>query len=90
MAEQLELFPEYQGNKPTQTPPPFKHTEWCFQFFKNEPIPFARNEKDSTSPLIIQLEPVDDEGLVFTSKGMTFRIFARECDFSTDEPQIEE
>jgi hypothetical protein len=62
------------------------HPEWCFQFFDNEPVPFAF-AKDATKkdPLILEVLPIESEGLVFTYKGMTFRIFAREISEESKE-----
>jgi hypothetical protein len=62
------------------------HPEWCFQFFDNEPVPFAFS-KDATKkdPLILEVQPVENEGLVFSYKGMTFRIFAREISEESKE-----
>ena len=84
MAEQLELFPQEElqqqdaGSINVPEAQPIADAEWCFQFFNNEPIVFAwSNEGEEPSPLTLQLEPNDGEGLNFQQNGMTFRIFPR-------------
>jgi len=55
--------------------------EWCFQFFDNEPVIIGWQDepsKDEASPLIMQLQPIEGESMIFTQNGMTFKIFARE------------
>ena len=64
-----------------------KDAEWCFQFFNNEPIVFAySNEGEEATPLVLQLVPVEGEGLNFQQNGMTFRIFPRPI---SEETKIE-
>jgi hypothetical protein len=85
MSEQLELFPTEVGyelypqeevNIPEAQP--IADAEWCFQFFNNEPIVFAwSNEGEEPTPLVLQLQPKDGEGLNFQQNGMSFRIFPR-------------
>jgi hypothetical protein len=83
--EQLELFPtevgyELSPQEEVNIPEaqPIKDAEWCFQFFNNEPIVFAwSNEGEEPAPLVLQLQPVENEGLNFQQNGMSFRIFPR-------------
>jgi hypothetical protein len=85
MSEQLELFPtevgyELSPQEEVNIPEakPIADAEWCFQFFNNEPIVFAwSNEGEEPAPLVLQLQPKDDEGLNFQQNGMSFRIFPR-------------
>ncbi len=79
MSEQLELFPQeelQEVNIPeAQT---IQDAEWCFQFFNNEPIVFAWQEEGvEPSPLVLQIQPKDGDGLNFQQNGMTLRIFPR-------------
>jgi hypothetical protein len=85
MSEQLELFPtevgyELSPQEEVNIPEaqPIADAEWCFQFFNNEPIVFAwSNEGEEPAPLVLQLQPVESEGLNFQQNGMIFRIFPR-------------
>jgi hypothetical protein len=85
MNEQLELFPtevgyELSPQEEVNIPEaqPIADAEWCFQFFNNEPIVFAwSNEGEEPTPLVLQLQPKDGEGLNFQQNGMSFRIFPR-------------
>jgi hypothetical protein len=85
MSEQLELFPtevgyELSPQEEVNIPEaqPIADAEWCFQFFNNEPIVFAwSNEDEKPAPLVIELKPIENEGLNFQHNGMTFRIFPR-------------
>jgi hypothetical protein len=85
MSEQLELFPtevgyELSPQEEVNIPEakPIADAEWCFQFFNNEPIVFAwSNEGEEPAPLVLQLQPVESEGLNFQQNGMTFRLFPR-------------
>ena len=84
MKEQLELFPQEElqqqdaGSIDTPETQPIVDAEWCFQFFNNEPIVFAfQQEGQETSPLVLQLQPKENEGLNFQQNGMIFRIFPR-------------
>jgi hypothetical protein len=91
MSEQLELFPtevgyELSPQEEVNIPEaqPIKDAEWCFQFFNNEPIVFAwSNEGEEPTPLVLQLQPVESEGLNFQQNGMTFRIFPRQISEET-------
>jgi hypothetical protein len=85
MSEQLELFPQEelqsQGSvelKEVDQLPTIEDAEWCFQFFNNEPIVFAfAKEGEAPAPMVLQIEPKENEGLNFQQNGMTFRIFPR-------------
>jgi hypothetical protein len=89
MSEQLELFPtevgyeiakqeELQQEVNIPEAQPIEDAEWCFQFFNNEPIVFAWQDKDAESaPLVLQIQPQDGDGLNFQQNGMSFRIFPR-------------
>jgi hypothetical protein len=75
MEEQLEL----QGSVETPNEKTIQDAEWCFQFFNNEPIVFAWQEEGAKpSPLVMQVQAEEGQGLVFKQNGMEFRIFARE------------
>jgi hypothetical protein len=57
------------------------HPEWCYQFFDDEPVVFAfsKNPNDGAkTPLQIVVQPIEGGGIFFRSKGMVFKIFARE------------
>jgi hypothetical protein len=89
--EQLELFPtevgyelypqeELQDAGSINIPEaqPIQDAEWCFQFFNNEPIVFAfSNEGETATPLTLQIQPKESDGLNFQQNGMTFKIFPR-------------
>jgi hypothetical protein len=85
MSEQLELFPtevgyELSAQEEVNIPEAqtIQDAEWCFQFFNNEPVVFAWQEQEiEPSPLILQIQPKDGEGLNFQQNGMSFRIFPR-------------
>ena len=91
MSEQLELFPtkvgyELSPQEEVNIPEakPIADAEWCFQFFNNEPIVFAwSNEGEEPTPLVLQLQPVESEGLNFQQNGMTFRVFPRQISEET-------
>jgi len=89
MKEQLELFPQEElqqdaGSINIPETQPIQDAEWCFQFFNNEPIVFAwSNEGEEPAPLVLQLQPVESEGLNFQQNGMTFRVFPREISEET-------
>ena len=87
MSEELELLPQDAGSVDTTEQLKIKDAEWCFQFFNNEPIVFAySNEGEEATPLVLQLIPVEGEGLNFQQNGMTFKIFPREI---SEETKIE-
>lgn len=77
MGEQLELFPIEQVESPAKIK--IQDPEWCFQFFDNEPlvIGWQQDPNAEASPLVMQIQPVEGEGLVFSQNGMQFRLFAR-------------
>ena len=96
MKEQLELFPQEElqqdaGSINLPEAQPIQDAEWCFQFFNNEPIVFAwSNEGEEPAPLVLQLQPIEDEGLNFQQNGMTFRIFPREISEETKQQRQEQ
>ena len=97
MKEQLELFPQEElqqqdaGSINVPEAQPIQDAEWCFQFFNNEPIVFAwSNEGEEPAPLVLQLQPVDSEGLNFQQNGMTFRVFPREISEETKQQRQEQ
>jgi hypothetical protein len=53
--------------------------EWCFQFFDNEPVVFAYSNEgqEEASPLVLQIQSVEGQGLHFKHNGMEFKIFPR-------------
>ncbi len=77
MGEQLELFPKEEVEVPKKVK--IQDPEWCFQFFDNEPIVMGWQEDTNVeaSPLVMQIQPFEGDGLSFTQNGMQFRIFAR-------------
>lgn len=53
-------------------------TEWCFQFFGNEPVVFAYSEEgEEATPLVLKIDSKEGQGLNFRQNGMEFRIFPR-------------
>ena len=97
MKEQLELFPQEElqqqdaGSIDVPEAQPIQDAEWCFQFFNNEPIVFAwSNEGEEPAPLVLQLQPIEDEGLNFQQNGMTFRIFPRPISEETKQQRQEQ
>ena len=97
MKEQLELFPQEElqqqdaGSINVPEAQPIQDAEWCFQFFNNEPIVFAwSNEGEEAAPLVLQLQPVEGEGLNFQQSGMTFRVFPREISEETKQQRQEQ
>ena len=84
MAEQLELFPQEEleqqdaGSIELQERTPILDTEWCFQFFDNDPIIFGwQDEGGQPIPITFKIEPVEGEALIFKQNGMEFKIFPR-------------
>lgn len=74
MAEQLES----QGSVEIPQSTPIQDTEWCFQFFDNEPIVFAfSKENEVASNLVLEIPPTTGQGLNFKQNGMEFKIFPR-------------
>ena len=98
MSEQLELFPtevgyEISPQEEVNIPEaqPIADAEWCFQFFNNEPIVFAWQELGvEPNPLVLQINPVEGEGLNFQQNGMTFRVFPREISEETKQQRAEQ
>ena len=96
MSEQLELFPQEEILPKSElevkkVSTPIEDTEWCFQFFNNEPIVFAWQEVGAEpSPLVLQLQPVEGDGLNFQQNGMQFRIFPRPISEKTKQTRLEE
>jgi hypothetical protein len=96
--EQLELFPtevgyELSPQEEVNIPEAqlIKDAEWCFQFFNNEPTVFAWQELGvEPNPLVLQINPVEGEGLNFQQNGMTFRIFPREISKETKLQRLEQ
>ena len=90
MLEELnEVSP--QGSVQIPESERFTETEWCFQFFNNEPVVFGWSEvSDAGGPLVIKLEPVKDEALTFSQNGMQFRIFPREMSEDTKEKRAQQ
>jgi hypothetical protein len=82
MAEQLKLFNEEQLDSMKYET--FNQTEWCYQFFDNEPFVFGWDmQEDSSWPLVIELKPQSDNVLTFSQNGMAFKIFPREMSEET-------
>jgi len=84
MAEQLDLFPQEElqqqdaGSIEVPETQPIKDTEWCFQFFNNEPVIFGwQDEGAAPTPINFKIEPVEGEALIFKQNGMEFKIFPR-------------
>lgn len=90
MGEQLELFPNEQVESPAKTK--IQDPEWCFQFFDNEPIVMGwQQDPDAeASPLVMQIQPLVGEGLVFSQNGMQFKIFARPISEESKKQREEE
>ena len=86
-APKMEM-PSEQGTINLKNNPPISDAEWCFQFFNNEPVVFAWNQldEDNSAPLVIELKPVENEGLTFTNNGMVFKIFPRPI---TEETKVQ-
>ncbi len=67
-----------QGSVIMPEPQTIKDAEWCFQFFNNEPIVFGwSTEGAEPSPLILQIQPNQNDVLTFKQNGMEFKIFPR-------------
>jgi hypothetical protein len=73
-----------------KSPKQIEDAEWCFQFFNNEPVVFAWQEDGvEPSPLVMQLNPTESEGLNFSQNGMNFRIFPRAISEETKKKRSE-
>lgn len=69
----------------------FEDTEWCFQFFNNEPVVFGwQPENTKPSPLVLQLQPTEGEVLTFRQNGMEFKIFPRPISEETKKERKEQ
>ena len=97
MTEQLDLFPQEElqqqeaGSIEIPEEKIITDTEWCFQFFNNEPTVFAWQELEAEpNPLVLQINPVEGEGLNFQQNGMSFRIFPREISKETKLQRLEQ
>lgn len=101
MSEQLELFPQEetksevlsQGENKLEIEqlPTIQDAEWCFQFFNNEPVVFAwQAEGVEPSPLVLQIQPKENDGLNFQQNGMMFRIFPRPISEETKQQRKNE
>ena len=100
MSEQLELFPTEVGyelspqeevKSEIQQLPTIQDSEWCFQFFNNEPVVFAwQQDGVEPTPLVLQIQPKDGDGLNFQQNGMTFRIFPRPISEKTKQQRQDE
>ena len=98
MSEQLELFPTEVGYELSpqeevkmEQLPTIQDAEWCFQFFNNEPVVFAwQQEGVEPSPLVLQIQPKEGEGLNFQQNGMVFRIFPRPISEESKKQREEE
>lgn len=92
--EQLELFPQEEGQvngSAEVSREIIQDAEWCFQFFNNEPVVFGWSKEGMESaPLTMQINPVVNEGLVFSQNGMSFRIFARPISEESKKQRTEE
>jgi len=87
MSEQLEP----QGSVELPKSNPIVDAEWCFQFFDNEPIVFAwSTEGDEATPLVINIESVEGQGISFNQNGMSFRVFPRPISEETKQKRSEE
>ena len=95
MSEQLETKSEVlsQGENKLEIEqlPTIQAAEWCFQFFNNEPVVFAwQAEGVEPSPLVLQIQPKEGDGLNFQQNGMTFRIFPRPISEETKQQRKNE
>lgn len=80
-----------QGSVQIQEPKTIQDAEWCFQFFNNEPVTFAWQQGDAEpSPLVLQIQPKEGEGLNFQQNGMVFRIFPRPISEESKKQREEE
>lgn len=56
----------------------FEQAEWCFQFFDAEPVVFAWSEEDGDpGELVLSINPNESSSIVFSDKGMSFKLFCR-------------
>ena len=91
MSEQLELSPEREQKLEIEQQTTIQDAEWCFQFFNNEPVVFAWQEEGvEPSPLVLQIQPKENDGLNFQQNGMMFRIFPRPISEETKQQRKDE
>lgn len=89
--EQLELFPQEEVKSEMDQLPKIQDAEWCFQFFNNEPVVFGwQGENTEPSPLVLQLQPMENDVLTFRQNGMEFKIFARPISEETKQIRKEQ
>jgi hypothetical protein len=93
-SQQLELFPiempDSKNDTELSVSGEIKETEWCFQFFDNEPVVFGWSDvNDSGGPLVIKLQPNTNELLTFKQNGMEFKLFPREMTETTYQKRAE-
>lgn len=77
--ENEQLEPQGSVNLPEEVR--IQDPEWCFQFFDNEPVVIGWQDEppvDEPSPLVMQIQPIEGQSMLFKQNGMTFKIFARE------------
>lgn len=76
--EEVDAIPQEQGSVELEQPKVIQDAEWCFQFFNNEPVVFAwNNEGTEATPLVLQIQPNENDRLTFRQNGMEFSIFPR-------------
>lgn len=76
--EEVDAIPQEQGSIEMEQTKVIQDAEWCFQFFNNEPIVFAwQAEGTEPSPLVLQIQPNENDKLTFRQNGMEFSIFPR-------------
>jgi hypothetical protein len=93
-SQQLELFPiempDSKNDTELSVSGEITETEWCFQFFDNEPVVFGWSDvNDSGGPLVIKLQPNTNELLTFKQNGMEFKLFPREMTETTYQKRAE-
>jgi len=103
MKKQLDLFPQEElqqdfnevneqpaGSIGIEQPEKIADAEWCFQFFNNEPVVFAYSQEgEEPAPLVLQVEPVNGQGLTFKQNGMEFKIYAQPISDETKKDRAE-
>ena len=89
--EQLEQDFNEEVKSEIEQLPTIQDAEWCFQFFNNEPIVFAWQDAGTEpAPLVLQIQPKENEGLNFQQNGMIFRIFPRPISEESKKQREEE
>lgn len=67
---------ESQGSVQLPERNKIKDAEWCFQFFDNKPVVFAfSKEGEEPTSLILEVQPIEGEVLIFKQNGMEFKLF---------------